>query len=236
MHLNHVFQTLELYTGLDRSGNLDAEQFNTKLSMSLIQILIQEKLIQERLNQAFIEAGIDDENVVCITLDSQTSTDLAKIAKLLNTDRESLAATLITSAVVEFNQNSDQTLIKDDSKEEYEEEVDLELEYSLGDDEDEDLLTPSPNYQPQPYHGDAITRKTAAQAFVKAITQLNIKKVRKLNEKCNKIDLISTRKLHESQYPVGKYWIMTHMSTNDKKILLERIANKLGKKIKVEVI
>jgi hypothetical protein len=207
--------------------------------MSEIQRLIQEKLIQERLAQKSIEVENAEygENNICVILDFQTIADLEEIAVFLATCKENLAEKIITRAIVEFKQTFNQdknyltignSVIDDDESEDFVIDDDEQKRYQQ--------KNPKTNLRITMSDGDVIFRKTADQAFVEAITRLNIEAVRRLQYKCCRVDLVSNYKSHESQYSVGKYWIMTRMSTLRKKEVLEKIANTLSKKIRVEVI
>ncbi|MGD0651268.1 MAG: hypothetical protein ABSA97_09045 [Verrucomicrobiia bacterium] len=84
--------------------------------------------------------------------------------------------------------------------------------------------------------GDIVEEYFAADTFALAIKALGIDKVRSLNITETGIPLIdSTKHPQYSQRKVDGWYICTHSNTHRKKEVLERIAKKLGVRIKIEV-
>jgi len=86
-------------------------------------------------------------------------------------------------------------------------------------------------------NGRVIQRPTAAQAMADVIDALGISDVAELGLTVSGVPLVGTKKHPKyGQTPAGRYLICTHSNTKSKKELLERVAEKLGASIKVEVI
>ncbi len=86
--------------------------------------------------------------------------------------------------------------------------------------------------------GGAIDGKNATDVFVNAIKKIGPKKIlEQTNYTVDKLPLIVQKKDGRKQMnPLGKQgFVCTHLSTTDKKSLLERIAHSLNLKITVEV-
>lgn len=85
--------------------------------------------------------------------------------------------------------------------------------------------------------GKVIERQFAAQTLVAVVREFGLEQVRSLGLKVNNHLFISTEEHNRyQQQRVGQYWIMTHSSTKHKKDLLEEIARRLNKTIKIQII
>ena len=90
-------------------------------------------------------------------------------------------------------------------------------------------------------NGRVIQRPTAAAAMVDAIEMLGVEQVIALGLRASDVPLIGTKiseKKHcrKGQKKLGKWLVCTHSNTITKKELLEKIGEKLGKEIQVEII
>lgn len=85
--------------------------------------------------------------------------------------------------------------------------------------------------------GLVFQRPTAASTFADVIEELGLEEVSRLGFKLNRLPLVDTR-LHSryAQERRGSFFIATHSSTKAKQQVLERIANALGRSIKVEIV
>lgn len=86
-------------------------------------------------------------------------------------------------------------------------------------------------------NGKVIQNRIAADTFVQVIEFFGIEAVRALSLTLNNAPLIDTK--DSDKYPTsksGRYFIMRHSNTQEKKKLLQSIAQKLGKTIKVDVV
>ena len=87
------------------------------------------------------------------------------------------------------------------------------------------------------YQGTTYESPVAAQTFVKVIERIGIARVRALGLTWCKIPLISTTEDKKySQQPSGRYYIITHSSSQQKQRQLNIIAKELGLDIKVDLI
>ena len=88
--------------------------------------------------------------------------------------------------------------------------------------------------------GKIIAESKAKYTFVETIRRIGLMRVRNLGIKFCGVPIVSTtidKKYGYAQVPVENgLYIMTHSSTKDKKIQLDRIAKELGLKLKVEII
>ena len=86
--------------------------------------------------------------------------------------------------------------------------------------------------------GTKINENSAAQTFVNAIAKLGVERVKSLNLFINRVPLVSSfkdKRYSTSQFPCGSYFIITHSSTKQKKILIDSISKKLKEDIKTEI-
>ena len=85
--------------------------------------------------------------------------------------------------------------------------------------------------------GEKIAHSNASNTFVEVIQKLGIPKVENLNKMHNNSPLISTADNPTyTTRKLGKYFIITHSSTQRKKRFLEEIASALGVNLKVEIV
>jgi len=88
--------------------------------------------------------------------------------------------------------------------------------------------------------GRVISEKTAAASLIEFIRYAGVMRVRSLGLAANKVPLVSNRKdakYASQQHPVEEGWfVMTNSNTKTKKNQIERIAEELGLKVKVEII
>lgn len=86
--------------------------------------------------------------------------------------------------------------------------------------------------------GRTIKETTAADTFCKALMEMGLERVKRLNKTRNGYPLIGSEKSSENynQKEYGGYFIMTHTSTRYKKEILEEISKELGSKIEVYVV
>lgn len=88
--------------------------------------------------------------------------------------------------------------------------------------------------------GKVIAESKAKYTYVETIRRIGLMRVRNLGIKFCGVPIVSTtidKKYGYAQVPVENgLYIMTHSSTKDKKIQLDRIAKELGLKLKVEII
>lgn len=85
--------------------------------------------------------------------------------------------------------------------------------------------------------GETIYEKVAADTFVRSIRKLGFERVRALGIEINRGPLISFSRPERYQYSEdGKYYIVTHSSTAQKKELLERISSGLNTPITVNIV
>ena len=84
---------------------------------------------------------------------------------------------------------------------------------------------------------ETVNHKVSATTFAEVIEKLGVEQVRNLELIVNSIPLVSTFD-HPTynQHQSGRYYITTHSSTKAKKRLLEEIAERLGIKMKVEIV
>ena len=87
--------------------------------------------------------------------------------------------------------------------------------------------------------GQIINHRVSATTFAEVIEELGIERVKNIRPelKLNATPLISTFD-HPTydQRKSGRYYIMTHSDTETKKRLLEKIADRLGEPLKVEIV
>ena len=84
-----------------------------------------------------------------------------------------------------------------------------------------------------------IHESTATETFVAVIKEIGPSKVANIPEiRVEGLPLVVSHKDYRMQLSkIDEYWyVCTHMSTANKKSLLERIANKLGLEIKIEMV
>ena len=88
--------------------------------------------------------------------------------------------------------------------------------------------------------GTVIEDKKAKMTFTKTIQKLGLMRVRNLGIAFCGVPIVSNtldKKYGKTQVPVeGGLYVMTHSSTHDKKKMLDKIAIRLGVKLKVEEI
>ena len=85
--------------------------------------------------------------------------------------------------------------------------------------------------------GDVIEYADGIDTFVEVIEKLGIERVKDLNIIRNSIPLISTVKDPErGQHQRGRYYIVSGLSTQNKKSTLDRIAKELEIDLKVEIV
>lgn len=87
--------------------------------------------------------------------------------------------------------------------------------------------------------GTVIERTTAADTFADTIEALGLDEVQRLDRVACKLPLVGTQKArsrYPSQHQRGRYFIVTHSSTPNKKRLLEGIARDLGKRISIDEV
>ena len=86
-------------------------------------------------------------------------------------------------------------------------------------------------------NSEKIAHSNASNTFVEVIQKLGIPKVENLNKMHNNSPLISTADNPTyTTRKLGKYFIITHSSTQRKKRFLEEIASDLGVNLKVEIV
>ncbi len=84
-----------------------------------------------------------------------------------------------------------------------------------------------------------IQESTATETFVAVIKEIGPSKVANIPEiKVEGLPLVVPHKDYRMQLSkIDEYWyVCTHMSTANKKSLLERVANKLGLEIEVDLV
>jgi hypothetical protein len=85
--------------------------------------------------------------------------------------------------------------------------------------------------------GEVIERKNGLDTFIEVIEKLGIERVKDLNLIRNTIPLISASKDPErEQRQLGQYYIVSHITTKDKKRTLDRIAKELEIDLEVELV
>ena len=85
--------------------------------------------------------------------------------------------------------------------------------------------------------GEVIERKNGLTTFIEVIDKLGVERVKDLNLIRNTIPLISTSKdPTHAQHQLGEYYIVKHMSTKNKKRILDRIAKELQIDLEVEIV
>ncbi len=85
--------------------------------------------------------------------------------------------------------------------------------------------------------GEVIERKKGLDTFFEVIEKLGIEHVKDLNLIRNTIPLISTSKHPvREQRQLGQYYIVSRITTRDKKRILDQIAKKLEIDLKVEIV
>lgn len=88
--------------------------------------------------------------------------------------------------------------------------------------------------------GKIIAERRAKYTYVETIRRIGLMRVRNLGIKFCGVPIVSTtidKKYGSAQVPVENgLYILTHSSTKDKKMQLDRIATELGLKLKVEII
>ncbi len=86
-------------------------------------------------------------------------------------------------------------------------------------------------------NGRVIQRPTAVAAMVDAIEKVGVDHVKALGLHVCTVPLVGTEKSKKyNQTNLEKWLVCTHSSTIDKKKLLEKIAEKLGQEIQIEII
>ncbi|WP_013323266.1 hypothetical protein [Gloeothece verrucosa] len=98
---------------------------------------------------------------------------------------------------------------------------------------------PISNLEVTMLNGRLIKNRKAVDTFLEVITALGIEKVKALGIKHRNWDLVSTQKHpndNYQQHPVGRYWVMTTSTTQEKKEILEQIARGLGKEILIKIV
>lgn len=85
--------------------------------------------------------------------------------------------------------------------------------------------------------GEVIERKIGLTTFIEVIEKLGIERVKDLNLIRNTIPLISNSKHPDvEQRQRGQYYVVSHITTEDKKRILDQIARKLEIDLKVEPV
>lgn len=85
--------------------------------------------------------------------------------------------------------------------------------------------------------GTTIYEKFAAETFVSSLVKLGLERVEALKIQLSGLPLVSTRS--STKYPSsrsGRYFIVTHSSTAQKRAILEQVAKKLGESLSVNVV
>ena len=84
---------------------------------------------------------------------------------------------------------------------------------------------------------DVIERKHGIDTFLDVIKEVGIKDVKDLEMTANSIDFISTSEdPKREQRPLGEYYIVSGLSTVQKKEILDEIARRLEVDLKVELV
>ena len=85
--------------------------------------------------------------------------------------------------------------------------------------------------------GEVIERKVGLTTFIEVIEKLGVERVKDLNLIRNTIPLISNSKHPvREQRQLGQYYIVSRITTRDKKRILDQIAKKLEIDLKVEIV
>lgn len=87
--------------------------------------------------------------------------------------------------------------------------------------------------------GTRICESVAARSFVMAIEKVGVERVKQLDMNVCGVPLIATQRIDrygKSQWPCGKFYVMTHSSTESKKEALQRIAKELSLQLRVEIV
>jgi len=85
--------------------------------------------------------------------------------------------------------------------------------------------------------GTKIAARKVVETFVETIIKIGAEKVKTLNIAWSGVDLISlTKDDYYQQHKSGKYWIMTHSSTQTKMKVLNEINEKLQLNLKIEIV
>jgi hypothetical protein len=86
--------------------------------------------------------------------------------------------------------------------------------------------------------GKKIQEKTASDTFITAIENMGIERVASLGKKLSGIPLLSNVKStgYHTQRKCGSWYVTTHSSTKNMKILLEEIGRSLKIPIQVEIV
>ena len=85
-------------------------------------------------------------------------------------------------------------------------------------------------------NGPTIQRSKAKNAFVDTIEKFGIEKVKELKFQMRRVPLVGDVKSDQySQTKVGRYYVITHSTTQEKKQTLEKIANNLRVPITVDI-
>lgn len=86
--------------------------------------------------------------------------------------------------------------------------------------------------------GTVISGTNASEIFAKTIRKLGFQKVIKLNEKVYGFPLVSSKKslTEYSQTEIDGYFVMTHLSNEDKQKRLLKISDALKEKLDVKII
>ena len=85
-------------------------------------------------------------------------------------------------------------------------------------------------------NGTVVKRKDASDTFVEVIRRIGKKRVKDLNLKVNRKDLMSTSEDYQQRIKLGGYYINVGTSTDRKKRLLEDIASRLDVRLEVKII
>lgn len=85
-------------------------------------------------------------------------------------------------------------------------------------------------------NGAVVKRKDASDTFVEVIRRIGKKRVKDLNLKVNRKDLMSTSEDYQQRIKLGGYYINVGTSTDRKKRLLEDIASRLDVRLDVKII
>ena len=86
-------------------------------------------------------------------------------------------------------------------------------------------------------NGQVIQRPIAADTLADVIETLGLETVRKLNLTIAGVPLVGTsRHMVYMQKERGRYFVMTHCDTMQKKKKLEQLADRLGIRLRVDVV
>lgn len=129
--------------------------------------------------------------------------------------------------------------------------ADLKEEWSSGIDiKTRERVKVNPNHQSKPHtkkpktnlritmaNGRVVQRPTAAAAMVDAIELFGVTRVKALDLHVSGVPLVGKEKSEKyNQTDLEDWLVCTHSSTSDKKKLLEKMGEKLGQKILVEIL